>query len=77
LGVLYVLMKRYNVMVLCTMYILYNNASNDDSVDGMAGMPLKHTLHKEDEVLVRLKVDHTGFAAVNNEGSYIINGYNL
>jgi double-strand break repair protein MRE11 len=45
----------------------YNNASNDDSVDGMAGMPLKHTLHKEDEVLVRLKVDHTGFAAVNNQ----------
>jgi double-strand break repair protein MRE11 len=33
----------------------------------MAGMPLKHTLHKEDEVLVRLKVDHTGFAAVNNQ----------
>ena len=30
-------------------------------------MPLKHTLHKEDEVLVRLKVDHTGFAAVNNQ----------
>ena len=31
------------------------------------GMPLKHTVHKEDEVLVRLKVDHTGFSAVNNQ----------
>ncbi len=30
-------------------------------------MPLKHILNKEDEVLVRLKVDHTGFAAVNNQ----------
>ena len=30
-------------------------------------MPLKHTLHKEEEVLVRLKVDHTGFAVVNNQ----------
>ena len=37
-------------------------------VDSTAGaMLLKHTLHKEDEVLVRLKVDHTGFAAVNNQ----------
>ncbi|OEU15774.1 DNA repair exonuclease, partial [Fragilariopsis cylindrus CCMP1102] len=42
----------------------YYNNSNDD---GIAGIPLKHTLHKEDEVLVRLKVDHTGFAAVNSQ----------
>ena len=41
----------------------YNNNNND----GIAGIPLKHTLHKEDEVLVRLKVDHTGFAAVNSQ----------
>ena len=42
----------------------YNNNNNND---GIAGIPLKHTLHKEDEVLVRLKVDHTGFAAVNSQ----------
>ena len=30
-------------------------------------IPLQHTLHKENEVLVRLKVDHTGFASVNNQ----------
>jgi len=38
----------------------YNNGN-------LAEIPLKHTLHKEEEVLVRLKVDHTGFAAVNNQ----------
>jgi double-strand break repair protein MRE11 len=29
--------------------------------------PLKNTVHKEEEVLVRLKVDHTGFAVMNNQ----------
>jgi double-strand break repair protein MRE11 len=29
--------------------------------------PLKNVIQKEDEVLVRLKVDHTGFAAMNNQ----------
>ncbi len=29
--------------------------------------PLKHTLNKVEEVLVRLKVDHTGFSVVNNQ----------
>lgn len=38
----------------------YNNGN-------LAEIPLKHTVHKEEEVLVRLKVDHTGFAAVNNQ----------
>jgi double-strand break repair protein MRE11 len=29
--------------------------------------PLKHTLNKVEEVLVRLKVDHTGFSVMNNQ----------
>lgn len=38
----------------------YNN-------NNLTEIPLKQLLDKEDEVLVRLKVDHTGFAAVNNQ----------
>lgn len=32
-----------------------------------SAFPLKHTLNKPEEVLVRLKVDHTGFSVVNNQ----------
>eukprot|EP00536_Pseudo-nitzschia_multiseries_P000557 jgi/Psemu1/233741/estExt_Genewise1.C_70050 len=40
----------------------------EEKGNGLASdMPLKHTINKQEEVLVRLKVDHTGFAAVNNQ----------
>lgn len=35
--------------------------------ENMSELPLKQVLEKEDQVLVRLKVDHTGFAAVHNQ----------
>mmetsp|Transcript_11767 Transcript_11767/g.23325 ORF Transcript_11767/g.23325 Transcript_11767/m.23325 type:complete len:979 (+) Transcript_11767:194-3130(+) len=41
--------------------------ANDSSGGTSSDIPLKHTMYKDDEVLVRLKVDHTGFAAVNNQ----------
>lgn len=43
----------------------YYNNNNDENNNN--NIPLKHVLEKVDEVLVRLKVDHTGFSAVNNQ----------
>lgn len=43
--------------------ILARHLTGDDD----SAFPLKHTLNKQEEVLVRLKVDHTGFSAVNNQ----------
>ena len=43
--------------------VLARHLGGDDN----SAFPLKHTLNKVEEVLIRLKVDHTGFSAVNNQ----------
>ena len=48
-------------------YVGAEDAASTSTSTSTTKLPVKHSLYKEDEVLIRLKVDHTGFAAVNNQ----------
>jgi double-strand break repair protein MRE11 len=46
---------------------LQNAEEKGNVLATMKDLPLKYTLQKPDEVLVRLNVDHSGFSVLNNQ----------